>query len=350
MKIELPALNVQITGGVTKSNLEAYKSTAMRFIDNINTDLKTDEDFADADALVKFCNKTEKELDGVKEAALTQTKDIADLFKAIDDLKSHMRSKRLELNKLVTARKQAIRDEIAASAKKEWMDFIAEKNMPEVNIASIVSAPDFAAAMKNKRTIKSLQQSVNDELSRAKTEAMDVIDNIQSNIELVDQIAGELKNVLCHDLAQLVTKDDYAIRAIVTARKAEYEERERQRIEAERKRIEEQERKKIEAERKRIEEQERRKAEAELKAKAEQEAKRDTAVDIPAKQESVQHKPEQTADKKNMTPFERWWHQEGSGMRPNPSEDVYEFTKRVAMIAWQNGEFHGQFPFDEAPF
>ena len=37
--------------------------------------------------------------------------------------------------------------------------------------------------------------------------------------------------------------------------------------------------------------------------------------------------------------FDTWWHQEGSGIIPNDKEDMEEFAKRIAKIAWSNGEY-----------
>ena len=39
------------------------------------------------------------------------------------------------------------------------------------------------------------------------------------------------------------------------------------------------------------------------------------------------------------TPFEIWWHNEGSAMRPLPDEDTEEHVKRVSEIAWSNGVY-----------
>lgn len=41
----------------------------------------------------------------------------------------------------------------------------------------------------------------------------------------------------------------------------------------------------------------------------------------------------------SSTAFERWWRDEGSAMRPSPGEDAEEHAKRVAQIAWSNGEY-----------
>lgn len=37
--------------------------------------------------------------------------------------------------------------------------------------------------------------------------------------------------------------------------------------------------------------------------------------------------------------FERWWHNEGSGMVPFDNNDMWEHTHRVARIAWSNGGY-----------
>ncbi len=35
-----------------------------------------------------------------------------------------------------------------------------------------------------------------------------------------------------------------------------------------------------------------------------------------------------------MTPFERWWDEIGSGIGPEPGEDMQEHAGRVARLAW----------------
>lgn len=37
--------------------------------------------------------------------------------------------------------------------------------------------------------------------------------------------------------------------------------------------------------------------------------------------------------------FERWWHEEGSGMPPKENEDRETHMRRVAEIAWSNGAY-----------
>ena len=43
--------------------------------------------------------------------------------------------------------------------------------------------------------------------------------------------------------------------------------------------------------------------------------------------------------KEVMKLFEKWWHNDGSGMSPKPSEDAETHVKRISAIAWSNGAY-----------
>lgn len=48
------------------------------------------------------------------------------------------------------------------------------------------------------------------------------------------------------------------------------------------------------------------------------------------------------ATRKALEAFERWWNDEGSGIKPEEDEDAEEHTKRLCEIAWLNGHFLGE--------
>jgi len=359
----LPALNVQISGGVTKSNLDDYKTYALNFIRSINTDLQTDQDFADADALVKFCGRTEKELEAVKKAALSQTADIADLFATIDDLKAEMRSKRLELDKLVKSRKQMIKERMVADANAEYREHIKKIEARLSHVARMADTrditPDFIGAIKNKRTIDSLRNALNTELARCKIAANELADLIDTNIKAMLKYAPEHR-FLFTDLQQTCTKAEDDFIAMVKLRVAEYKEQERRKLEAERERIRKEEearaeaKAKAESERIRLEEHTKAREEL-LKDKAEQERAERERMEAERKEMAVKQaeatakipatpEPEKTASVTDIKPeakqpafatdFDSWWFYEGSGIIPNPGDDMEEHAKRVAEDAW----------------
>lgn len=224
----LPALLIQVTGAVTASNLPEFKAHALEVFKGINRTLTTDQDFATAESTVKWCADVESRLAAAKEHALSQTATIDELFKTIDDISAEARRTRLELDKLVKARKEEIRGEIVAGGITALREHIAQLNaaMPADYMPQVPA--DFAGAIKGKRTVDSLRGAVNDELARAKIEASNIATRIHANVKTL-----EASGLVVHDAATLVLKAPDDLAAIIATRKAA----EQQRLEAERERI-----------------------------------------------------------------------------------------------------------------
>ncbi len=138
----LPALHIEVTGKVTSSNLAEFREQAMAVIENISTDLKTDEDFANAAETVKWCKEAESRLAAAKEHALSRTVDIYEMQNTIDDISATCRAKRLELEKLVTARKKVIRETMLFEAKTAISEYLSEaqNKFTDFGITAIASA------------------------------------------------------------------------------------------------------------------------------------------------------------------------------------------------------------------
>jgi len=113
----LPALHIQATGKVLASNLDAFKQQAIAVLDAINRDLKTDDDFANAEITVKWCKDVEKQLDAAWQHVLSQTVDIAAVEKTIKDVIAHTRNIRLELEKLTKTEKENRKLELVQEAE-----------------------------------------------------------------------------------------------------------------------------------------------------------------------------------------------------------------------------------------
>lgn len=232
----LPALLIQVTGAVTASNLPEYKAHALEVFKGINRTLSTDQDFATAESTVKWCADVESRLAAAKEHALSQTATIDELFRTIDDISAEARRTRLELDKLVKARKEEIRGEIVAGGVAALREHIASLNtrlgkpyMPQV-------PADFAGVIKGKRTVDSLRSAVNDELARAKIEASAIADRIQINMGTLRELASA-HAFLFADTATIVLKQPEDLTMLVKARVAEHQAAEQARLDAERERI-----------------------------------------------------------------------------------------------------------------
>jgi putative phage-type endonuclease len=220
---DLPALTVEISGRVLSTNLAVWQDTVKARIQAINTDLQDDNDFATAESTVKFLEDGEKRLAMVKSQAQAQAVDIDTLFRSIDAIAGEMRAKRLELDKLVKARKESIRSEILLSGRGELRAHIDGLNkrlgkpyMPDTAWA------DFAGSMKGKRTVKSLRDAVGDELASAKINSSACADRIQINLNSLRELAAD-HALLFADTAQLVLKDNDSLVAIIKQRIAEHE-------------------------------------------------------------------------------------------------------------------------------
>lgn len=232
----LPALRIEISGEVRASNLQAYREHALAVFSSINRELSTDQQFADAEKTVKWCQDVEDRLAAAKQHALSQTASIDELFRTIDAVSAEARRVRLDLDKLVKARKEAIRGEIVAGGVAGLRDHIAAINarlgkpyMPNV-------PADFAGVIKGKRSIDSLRDAVDSELARAKIAASEIADRIDANLKHLREKAGE-HPFLFADAATIVLKAPDDLRALVSSRLADHERAEAARIERERERI-----------------------------------------------------------------------------------------------------------------
>lgn len=244
----LPTLSVQLEGAVKSSNLPAFQSTVMARIQAINTDLQTDQHFADAEEMVKFCDKAEKNIDLVKANALAQTASIDELFKTLDTIQEELRKKRLMLDKLVKARKVSIREDIVMDAAKSLQAHVDQINASLGGKARMPAVPaDFAGAIKGKKTIASLRDAADSELARAKIAASQIGDSIRNNLASLDKLAADYM-FLFNDVQQLVMKENDDLVALIKVRISEHQKAEEEKAEAQREQIRKEELQRIEDE------------------------------------------------------------------------------------------------------
>lgn len=256
----LPALRIEVTGMVTASNLEQFKIAALTVFRGINTNLQTDQDFADAEKAVKFCKDAEERLDAAKDHALSQTESIDALFKTIDAIKEEARTVRLKLDKLVKAEKENRKAEIVTAANRELSAHIVAL---QGRVGILVNvAGNFAEAIKGLKSIDSMRDKVSVALANAKIEANAIADRIDANRKTVEDMS------LFPDFAQVCTKAPEDFAAILAMRVSQRKEAEEKRLEAERERIRAEEQAK--AQREAVEKAAAEKREADAKAAAEQ--------------------------------------------------------------------------------
>lgn len=241
---ELPALRIELTGMVTASNLKVFEQSALAVIDSVKTTLQTDQDFADAKKAVKWCSDVEEAVAAAKKQALSQTATIDELFSSLDRVSAHARETRLKVDKLVKAQELLVKTTIKQKAEQALTDHVAAINKTLGKVVLPAVAADFVGAMKNKRTIASLQDAVDTELARAKIDASQSADCIRLNLTSLAELAAD-HNFLFNDIQQLVTKANDDLVTLIKFRISEHDKAEEEKAEATRKRIREEELQKI---------------------------------------------------------------------------------------------------------
>ena len=254
----LPALRIEARGMVTSSNLAEYKAHALAVLGNINRDLQTDDDFADAEATVKWCKGVEDRLEATKSSVLGQMADVDAVCRTLDDVAAETRRIRLELDKLVKAEKDNRKAEIVRDGVVAVQKHYAEINTTMGEHA--ISLPpslnfEIANTIKGLKTLSSIREKISTAVANAKIDASERAERVRKNVATLAEFA-DYGHLFADRVALCATKAPDDLRNLASMRVAEHKRREEHR---EKLRAEEAER--IERERKQQEEQRIREAE-----------------------------------------------------------------------------------------
>lgn len=216
----LPALRVEIQGKVTASNLADFKSQALMAIGSINRDLKTDQDFADAESAIKWCDDVEDRLKATREHILSQAEDIYNALKTLDEVDGASSGVRIFLSKLVKSRKDELRAEIVAGGTSALSKHIQALNA-DLGARYLLTVPtDFGGSIKSLRTLSSIRNAVDSELARAKIVADGIAERVRTNLLHLNERADH--KALFPDVTTLALKETDDFRAVVATRIAEH--------------------------------------------------------------------------------------------------------------------------------
>lgn len=243
----LPALSIQVTGMVTASNLAEFKANALAVLGGINRTLTTDEDFADAEKTVKWCQGVEERLAATKQQVLGQTADIDAVFRTMDEVSAETRRIRLDLDKLVTREKENRKLEIVNRCKAAYEAHVTELRAETNGVWLNLNAPDLAGAIRGKKSLKSMQDACDTVLAQAKIAANESARHIRAALACLSEETAEHKH-LFPDYLNYIAKPVEDIRALVRARIAEHKQREEQKAEQLREQIRKEEAEKLAAE------------------------------------------------------------------------------------------------------
>lgn len=224
----LPALHIEVSGKVTASNLTEFKAHALAVIGAIKRDPGTDEEFADAERTVKWCGDTEDRLAAALSHARSQMGDVDRLFTAVEDVSAELRRVRLDLDKVVKARKDQLRLEIITEHQRAVLQHTDTLNQglerPWVTLAA--SATTFADAIKGKRTLSSIREACSVVLAQAKITANQAAERFKANRAAL-HIEGRDWISLFPDFAQVGNKPAEDFDAVLQLRIGKHQEAER---------------------------------------------------------------------------------------------------------------------------
>lgn len=242
----LPAVSIQVNGSIALiDNLQVFGTALTAYIERINREPKTDQDFADLEATVKTLKNAEDALDAAEAGALAQTESIDVMRRTVAMYRETARTNRLLIDKMVKVEKEARKLAIVSEAAAEFVSHMnaLNKRIGKSYMPSISS--DFPGAVRGLKSIDSMRDKVATELARCKIEANAIADKIDANLRHLSDVNAPM--FLFSDLQQICLKSCDDFQMLVRARINDHAEKETARIEAERTRIAAEERAKAEA-------------------------------------------------------------------------------------------------------
>ncbi|WP_375183535.1 hypothetical protein, partial [Marinobacter sp.] len=221
-KTSLPAISYSVTGTEISTNigvcLEQIKTMASEEMSKV---LETDQDFADKDQLNKDVKKARaglKDMIAKVRGEFVSYSQFEEIAQEMDGVLQQMQS---HGEKQVKQAKEAKKQAIWTEADNNLRQHIAEcdAKLKPMLLAGIMGAftPNWAGAMKNKRTIESLENAVSEELAKWKVEINQVMDRVVPNLQYLRDHAADYK-FLFSDAQQLVNQDAEPFQAIIKSR------------------------------------------------------------------------------------------------------------------------------------
>ncbi|MGD6739702.1 lambda-exonuclease family protein [Photobacterium leiognathi subsp. mandapamensis] len=293
---DLPAISYKMNGLTLNSNLDAFKQAATELVEKSKQPIETDQDFADAELMVKIFKGAEDKIKSLSEQVLGEVQSIDSFVKDLKFIGEQIRQARLATDKQVKNRKDEIRKQILTTASNQIQQHTL---LLEQQIKASLPSPTISVvnAMKGKKTVQSLQEAADTAVSQAKVELDLFANKAKENMECLNQLAKY--QFLFSDWSAICFKDADDFDAIVTSRIAKHKEAEQQRLEQERLRIQREEKEKadreakakadreLEIERQRIRNEERAAAQAEIKSQPQAVVPQQVATSGSATQQSA---------------------------------------------------------------
>lgn len=208
----LPALVVNVQGELSVGgNIAEWRASAEKWLAKAPSEFKTDQDFANADTFGKACGEAEARLDVVMAQAMAGSKPLEDLMISVKAIQAQFAEKRLALERVVKFQKESIKTKAVTKAATDLMDYLQGVNKDLGGTYLPTISGKFAEAIKGKRSLTSMQASLDAELANCKLTAETIAKKIRTNLSSL-KTEDQDHTALFPDLKTVVTKepDDFA--------------------------------------------------------------------------------------------------------------------------------------------
>lgn len=193
-----PILTIAVRGEVINSNAAEWLAFIRSRLAEINRSPKTDEDFGEAEQVVKALALAEDDIKAAKEKALADAESLHLLFTQLDNGKAEIAAARLELSRVITARKEEVKSEIIE-------EFLALYDIdPRDARRHFLSG--LQSAIKGKRTLESMRTA-------CRTYQTTTAANITQARAMIDRFEAEHGNTLTLDRRELELKSPELVEA-----------------------------------------------------------------------------------------------------------------------------------------
>ena len=219
-------LIIRLTGVVNSSNFEEWKQSYKNFVQSINKDLVTDNDFFEASQHVKSFKKAENYLKEAKQSAINQAEDIQKLFSAIDEVSQEARQARLSLERQIKSQKLKIKQECIQFGIDRIQRYIAEQCIVEFNHLNqtfYLERGRFEAVAKGRTSKNGLTSAISRLCGEIENEIYSKNIEVKNNKSKIDDAAKKYPT-LFPDLNYLISFKDNELDAEIKKRIASYEE------------------------------------------------------------------------------------------------------------------------------
>jgi putative phage-type endonuclease len=221
-----PVAVIQARGEIVLSNLDAVLPRFDLFLSTQKTELVTDEDFVNAEAVAKSCRNVANQLGLTATATIDQLAEVSRQIRACENYADKFNALALQLEKLIKSEKENRRNAIINAAKVQWREHLDSLDAELKPVHLHIAPPDFLTATKNKRTIDSLQNAVDTVLAQSKMASDAMAKVYRQNLAWANENAIEFNFLYANDLSAIVSKDHEDFKNLIESRIASYKAQE----------------------------------------------------------------------------------------------------------------------------